>query len=231
MPCRQCNDQFALSLCQSLLTSRSDHHSEAGQRLQYFVRSPRQCAGLTGTDLHLVLGEPIGRDNGKLACSSSPEMHPAGLPSRYLWCNFFKQLEPFSGPRCILWSIKPVALPSGSCKTVDETGTRPDRRQSENTIGTVRVACSNGLTVEAPWARMTSGASATSSVACLRISSALPLAQPGVDPHVLADAPAGLLQPLHESPDADLIFFIICRCQGGLCQCAASGQVAARAVR
>jgi hypothetical protein len=29
-----------------------------------------------------------------------------------------------------------------------------------NTIGTVRVACSNGPTVEAPWARMTSGASA-----------------------------------------------------------------------
>jgi hypothetical protein len=32
-----------------------------------------------------------------------------------------------------------------------------------NTIGTVRVACSNGPTVEAPWARMTSGASATNS--------------------------------------------------------------------
>ena len=37
-------------------------------------------------------------------------------------------------------------------------------------IGTVRVACSNGPKVGAPWARMTSGASATNSAACLRIS-------------------------------------------------------------
>jgi hypothetical protein len=32
-----------------------------------------------------------------------------------------------------------------------------------------------------------------------------------VDPHVLTDAPARLLQPLHERPDTDLIFFIIRR--------------------
>jgi hypothetical protein len=31
-----------------------------------------------------------------------------------------------------------------------------------NTIDTVRVACSNGLTVDVPWARMTAGASAGS---------------------------------------------------------------------
>src|SRR5262245_7264338 len=35
----------------------------------------------------------------------------------------------------------------------------------------------------------------------------------GVDTHVLTNAPAGLLQPLHECTDADLIFFIICRCR------------------
>jgi hypothetical protein len=43
--------------------------------------------------------------------------------------------------------------------------------------GTVRVASSNGLTVESPWARMTSGASATNSTACLRMSAALVVAQ------------------------------------------------------
>ena len=36
-----------------------------------------------------------------------------------------------------------------------------------NTIGTTRVACSNGPTVEAPSARMTSGMSATNSAAYL----------------------------------------------------------------
>src|SRR5262245_25499565 len=54
--------------------------------------------------------------------------------------------------------------------------TKPAATGSEttgNTIGTVRVACSNGPTVEAPWARMTSGATATSSAACLRTSAAL----------------------------------------------------------
>jgi hypothetical protein len=45
------------------------------------------------------------------------------------------------------------------------------------TIGTVRVTCSNGPTVEAPWARMTSGASAANSAACLRTSAALAVAQ------------------------------------------------------
>ena len=46
-----------------------------------------------------------------------------------------------------------------------------------NTTGTVRVACSNGPTAEAPWARMTSGASAANSAACLRISAALAVDQ------------------------------------------------------
>ena len=46
-----------------------------------------------------------------------------------------------------------------------------------NTIGTVRVACSNGPTVEAAMARMTSGASATNSAAYLRMRSASPAPQ------------------------------------------------------
>ena len=46
-----------------------------------------------------------------------------------------------------------------------------------NTIGTVRVACSNGPTVVAAGARMTSGASAANSAACLQISAASVVAQ------------------------------------------------------
>ncbi len=88
--------------------------------------------------------------------------------------------------------MKPVALPPGRARL----STKPAPTGSAttgNTIGTVRVACSNGPTVEAPWARMTSGASAANSAACLRISAALAVGPAGVDPHVAADGPAQLL--------------------------------------
>ena len=73
-------------------------------------------------------------------------------------------------------SIKPVALPPGRARL----STKPAPTGSgtiTNTIGTVRVACSNGPTTALPVARMTSGASATNSAAYLRMSSALPAAQ------------------------------------------------------
>ena len=72
--------------------------------------------------------------------------------------------------------MKPVALPPGRAKL----STKPAATGSEatgNTIGTVRVAGSNGPRVGAPWARMTSGASAANSAACLRMVSALAVAQ------------------------------------------------------
>ena len=56
---------------------------------------------------------------------------------------------------------------------------------------------------------MTSGASATNSAACLRMSSASPRAPAGVDPHVAAVGPAQLLQPLQECRDAGLPFRIV----------------------
>jgi hypothetical protein len=69
-------------------------------------------------------------------------------------------------------SMNPVALPPGRARL----STKPAPTGSAmtgNTIGTVRVACNNGPTVEVPWARMTSGASAANSAACLRVSAAL----------------------------------------------------------
>ena len=72
--------------------------------------------------------------------------------------------------------INPVALPPGRARL----STRPAPTGSAmtgNTIGTVRVVCSNGRTVEVPYARITSGPSATNSAACLRMSSALAPAQ------------------------------------------------------
>ena len=107
--------------------------------------------------------------------------------------------------------MKPVALPPGRAKL----STKPAPTGSAttgNTIGTVRVACSNGPTVEAPWARMTSGASAANSAACLRMSAALAVAQrvsirtlrPMVQPNCC--------QPLQERPDAGLKFRIVRGC-------------------
>ena len=58
-------------------------------------------------------------------------------------------------------------------------------------------------------ARMTSGASATNSAACLRMRSASPPRPPVVDPHVAADGPAQFLQPLQERREADLKFRIV----------------------
>ena len=51
--------------------------------------------------------------------------------------------------------MKPVALPPGRARL--STKPAPTGSMTNgNTIGTVRVACSNGPTAEAPWARMTS---------------------------------------------------------------------------
>ena len=73
--------------------------------------------------------------------------------------------------------VNPVALPPGRARLA----TKPAPTGSmtiTNTIGTVRVACSNGATVAVPVAAtMTSGASAANSAACLRMSSALVVAQ------------------------------------------------------
>ena len=72
--------------------------------------------------------------------------------------------------------VKPVALPPGRARL----STKPAPTGSGvpvNTIGMVRVACSSDGTTAPPEARMTSGASATNSDACLRKSSASPAPQ------------------------------------------------------
>ena len=72
--------------------------------------------------------------------------------------------------------VNPVALPPGRAKLA----TKPAATGSgvcANTIGTVRVACSNGPTIVPPEARMTSGASATNSAAYLRVRSVSPAPQ------------------------------------------------------
>src|SRR5262245_39927369 len=72
--------------------------------------------------------------------------------------------------------MKPVTLPPGRARW--STYPAPTGSVTTvNTTGTVRVDSSSGPTLDAPPARMTSGASAASSAECLRISVMLGVAQ------------------------------------------------------
>src|SRR5262245_25662672 len=78
--------------------------------------------------------------------------------------------------RLYSYEVKPVALPPGRAR-LSMKPAPTGSTTAGNTIGTLRVTFNNAATVEAPKARMTSGASAANSAACLRISSALNVAQ------------------------------------------------------
>ena len=99
--------------------------------------------------------------------------------------------------------MKPVTLPPGRARL----STKPAPTGSvtfTNTIGTVRVACCNAATIGRAVARMTSGASATSSAAYLRMRRHR-RAPADIDPHVAAVGPAQLLQALQERRDAGCV--------------------------
>ena len=75
----------------------------------------------------------------------------AGIPkdrhSRHARRDLLEQFQPFPAQCCIRTCMKPVALPPGRARL----STKPAPTGSAtiaNTIGTVRVACSNGPTVE-----------------------------------------------------------------------------------
>src|SRR5262245_32620843 len=100
---------------------------------------------------------------------------------------------------------KPVALPPGRAKF----STRPAATGSDavgHTIGTVRVSCNNGPTVEMPVATMAFG---RIFARFLRVE----FGPPRFDPNVATDDPAQLLQLLQERTDANLIFRIIRGCR------------------
>src|SRR5262245_12491558 len=113
-------------------------------------------------------------------------------------------LRPYSNMR------KPVALPPGRAKFATKPAPTGSMTTA-NTIGTVRVACSNGATVVVPEpARITSGASATNSTACLRTSSALVPAQrmsicalrPSVQPNSASACSNALMRGLYSGSSA-----------------------------
>ena len=150
-----------------------------------------------------------GLDDGELADPRGYGGIPKDRYSRHARRDLLEQFQPFPA-QAVFELIKPVVLPPGRARL----STKPAPTGSAttaNTIGTVRVACSNGPTVEVPGARMTSGASATNSAACLRISTALPWpsgcrsARCGRGPAQLLPAPAG-------TPRAGLTLRIVSRC-------------------
>ena len=107
--------------------------------------------------------------------------------------------------------INPVTLPPGRAKLATYPAPTGSPRIG-NTIGTVRETCSKVPTGPAPWARITSGASATNSSACLRNLCGIGRGPAGVDPHVAADVPARLTQRLQERSDPRLISRVVRDC-------------------
>ena len=102
---------------------------------------------------------------------------------------------------------KPVALPPGRARL--STYPAPTGSgTSTKTTGTVRVICSNGPAAVLPLGRITSGASATSSSACLRMRG-VGAGPAGVDPQVAAVGPTQSLQLLQERVVARLPFRIV----------------------
>ena len=116
-----------------------------------------------------------GLDDAELGDSGGGGGIPKDRHSRHARRDLLEQLQPFPGQAIFEREETGgiAARPRQAVTKAAPTGLTT----FTNTIGTVRVTCSNGPTVELPRARMTSGASAASSAACLRISAALLVAQ------------------------------------------------------
>ena len=85
-------------------------------------------------------------------------------------------------------AMKPVTLPPGRAKL----STKPAPTGSPtigNTIGTVRVASSKLRTLEAPWARMTSGCELDQFGRVFANSVGIASGPTDVNPHVVTDGP------------------------------------------
>ena len=149
-------------------------HSRSARRLRRRARSRRRRARRPGSTPRRATAPRTGsRRTGRSPEATAGSRRTAArvTPRR----DLLEQLQPFPA-KPYSKSVKPVTLPPGRARL----STKPAPTGSTacaNTIGTVRVACSNAATAAALLARMTSGASATSSAAYLRMPSALPRAQ------------------------------------------------------
>ena len=134
---------------------------------------------------------------------------PKDRRSRHARRDLFEQFQPFPA-HAVFENHKAGGVAARPRQAIDVAGA--DRIGDDRRTRSARCG-SPAATAPSRWrqqARMTSGASATNSAACLRISVGIARGPAGVDPHVAADGPAQLLQPLQECPDAGLNFRIVC---------------------
>ena len=151
----------------------------------------------------------------------------ARVTSGAIW---LEQLQPFPA-HAVFEHREAGGVAARPRQAVDETGADrigDDREHDRHGAGRLQQR-RHGR--GASTARMTSGASAANSAACLRMSSGIGRGPARVDPHVAADGPAQLLQPLQERCDAGLILRIVRGSRPSGRRCAASARPAARAPR
>ena len=206
MPGRKRDDQIAMKRSPTRSPSRSGRHSSSRAKAataRSISPASRTLIGLTSTP-----------SDGATAWIAPHWPMPAAIGgitkhrrARHARRDLLEQLQPFTA-EAVLELVKPVVLPPGRARL----STKPAPTGSgtfANTIGTVRVACSNGA----------SGAGASGQddvrrerdqfrrISRDRVGIA---AAPAIfDPHVAADGPAQLLQPLQERSDAGLRFGIV----------------------
>ena len=132
---------------------------------------------------------------------------PKDRRSRHARRDLLEQFQPFPA-HAVFEQRKPVALPPGRARL----STKPAPTGSvtcTNTIGTVRVACSNGPTVAAASGQDDVRRERDQFRRVFANVVGIARAPAGVDPHVAAVGPAQFLQPLQERRDAGLAFRIV----------------------
>src|SRR5262245_22360879 len=170
---RECDDQLAMTLCQG-----------AGRHNQAAIRRARECRdiSLNLAGVAHITGFTSTPSDGATAWIAPNWPIPEGeaesrmTAARLTFGATCLSSSSHLAPMLCSTVMKPVALPPGRASL----STKPAATGSPatgDTSGPLHDACTIAPTVEAPWARMTSGASAANSVACLRISAALVVAQ------------------------------------------------------
>src|SRR5262245_28056588 len=116
-----------------------------------------------------------GLNNAKLADSGWVRGIPQDRHSRHARRDLLQQLQPFSA-QAVFVRHETGGVAARPCPAIDEAGgdrISDDRENKRHGAGHLQ----QWPTVEAPEARMTSGASAANSAACLRMSAPLVVAQ------------------------------------------------------
>ena len=140
--------------------SRSGRHSRSARKPQRRARSRRRIAHIDRAHLHPKRWRH-GLDGAELGEAGGYGRIPKDPHPRHAWRDLLEHLQPFAA-RAVFIQQKTGGVASRRARL----STKPAPTGSTttgNTIGTVRVACSNGPTAARACARMTSGESAANS--------------------------------------------------------------------